>query len=350
MSEPWFWRGETIGAQAARAALMPAAALYDAGQRLRWRLTAPRDPGVPVICVGNAIAGGAGKTPFCLTLQRLLEAEGVAASFLTRGHRGALKGPVLVDARHRADEAGDEALLLAAAAQTWIAKDRAAGAVAAAAAGARTLIMDDGFQNPTVKKTLSFLILSGEEEGLAPFPAGPLREPLARAIARADALVIRSPAPAKAVKDEGEPPEQALPVDACFPLVPQSEGSASIARQRKKAPRFAVSVAVMPSIPPQRAIAFCGIARPQRFFSDLERAGFILVSRHAFADHHPYGATEIASLRASAKAQNAALITTEKDLVRLSPPDRSGIAVARLTLTPDDPAALVRFVREGINR
>ena len=114
--------------------------------------------------------------------------------------------------------------------------------------------------------------------------------------------------------------------------------------------RFDVFSEISPSIPPQRAIAFCGIARPHRFFSDLERAGFTLVARETFADHHPYSAAEIAALRASATAKNAALITTEKDFVRLACPDRGGIAVARLTLTPVDPAALVTFVREGIGR
>lgn len=332
MSEPWFWRAQTAPARLLRAALAPAAALYDAGQRLRWRLTAPVDAGVPVICVGNASVGGTGKTPFCLLLQRLLAAEGIEAHFLTRGYGGSLKGPVRVNPQQRADDVGDEALLLAAAAPTWVAKDRMAGARAAAATGAKLLIMDDGFQNPAVKKTVSLLLVSGDEEGLAQFPAGPMREPIGRAMRRADALILDSRHPGAARRG-----------DSGVHLAPAGDGAFS-------AERFTVFSTLSPSIPPQRVVAFCGIGRPGRFFHDLEGAGFTLAARRAFADHHPFSAADLQSLRAAARAENAALITTEKDLVRLAPADRNGVAVARLTLNAGKPAALVRFVRERIKR
>jgi tetraacyldisaccharide 4'-kinase len=316
MSEPWFWRGATPAARLMRAALLPAAVLYDVGQQLRWRLTAPVDAGVPVICVGNASVGGTGKTPFAMMLQRLLAAEGVEAHFLTRGYGGSLRGPVKVDAQHTVEETGDEAPLLARVAPCWIAKDRAAGARAAAAAGAPAIIMDDGFQNPSVRKTLSFLLLGGDENGLAPFPAGPMREPLARAIGRADAAVVSAPL--------------------------------SRSQESEAPPRFGVIAEIEASIPPQPVLAFCGIGRPARFFDALEADGFALAGRETFPDHHPYTAPELARLRNRADKANAALITTEKDLVRLAPADREGVAVARLTLRADDPAALVRFVLDRI--
>lgn len=313
MSEPWFWRGTAPAARLTRAALAPAAALYGAGQRWRWRVTTPADPGVPVICVGAAVIGGAGKTPFCLLLQRLLAAEGISAHFLTRGYKGALRGPVRVNDQHKAEDVGDEALLLAAAAPTWVAKDRAAGAIAAAAAGADVVIMDDGFQNPTVKKTASFLLLTGEEETLAQFPAGPLRETAREATARADAVVLASPPSPK-----------------------------------DRAAAFHTHTDVSASIPPQPVAAFCGIARPERFFAALEVQGFALRSRRAFADHHALSPSEIARLKAD--AAGLALITTEKDYVRLAAADRDGVAVARLRMEAEDPAALVRFIRERLNR
>ncbi len=316
MNEPWFWRENSMAARAARMMLTPAALLYDAGQQVRTAFARPVDPGVPVLCVGNATTGGVGKTPFALMLQRLLAADGVEAAFVSRGYGGTLTGPVRVTPQHTAQDVGDEPLLLASAAPTWIAKNRAAGAVAAAKAGAKLLIMDDGFQNPTVKKTLSFLLLGGDEHHLAPFPAGPLREPMARAIARADAVV-----------------EASLPSSPPGP----AEG------------RFYTHTDISPTIAPQPVIAFCGIARPERFFHSLEAKGFTLAGRAAFPDHYAFSAGDVADLRARAKAASAALITTEKDLVRLAAAEREGIAVARLTMSVDDPQRLVRFIRERIS-
>ncbi|MFN0022864.1 MAG: tetraacyldisaccharide 4'-kinase [Parvularculaceae bacterium] len=381
MTEPWFWREDSMAARAARMTLMPAAMLYDAGQLVRGALARPVDPGVPVLCVGNATTGGVGKTPFALMLQRLLAADGIEAAFVSRGYGGSLTGPVRVTPQHTAQEVGDEPLLLASAAPTWIAKTRAGGVVAAAAAGAKLLIMDDGFQNPTVKKTLSFLLLGGDEHSLAPFPAGPLREPLARAVARADAVVQASlpspvyarqshikprfvrPSPARgrganACVGRGEGPyaERSALVDAPSPCpLPQAgEGSASDAIAlpvygRGATPRFQTHTDISPSIAPQPVIALCGIARPERFFHALEEKGFTLAGRAAFPDHHAFSTGDLADLRRRAKAAGAALITTEKDLVRLTLAEREGIAVARLTMSVDDPQRLMRFICERIS-
>ncbi len=316
MSEPWFWRSTSIAAQAVRATLAPASLLYGAGQSMRIRLARPIDPGAPVICVGNAVVGGAGKTPFCLLLHRLLAAEGIAASFLIRGYRGALRGPVIVTDRHDAAEVGDEALLLAAAGRTWVAKDRAAGALAAAAAGAQLLIMDDGFQNPRIRKTVSFLLASGDEFSSATFPAGPLRERFENAMARADALVFRAGA---------NPP-------------PSKSGI----------PAFAISSDTLLPIPPQPVVAFCGIARPERFFSALRLKGFALTAEVAYPDHHAFSVDDLQRLRARARDTKAVLVTTEKDFVRLGAADRVNIVTARVSLTVDEPKRLVRFVRERI--
>ena len=316
MSEPWFWRGATPAARLVRAGLAPAAALYDAGQRLRWRLTLLHDVGVPVICVGNASVGGTGKTPFCLMLQRLLAAEGIEAQFLARGYGGSIKGPISVNAQHTADEVGDEAVLLARAAPTWVSRDRAAGAAAAARSGAKLLIMDDGFQNLTLKKALSMLLLAGDEAGLAQFPAGPMREPVTRAAERADAVVV------------SEPPQAIVEV------------------LRKDIPVFRVVREMIPSISPRPVVAFCGIANAAQFFDGLARLGFDLKAKIAFADHQKIGPGAMMKLRAEAKFANATLMTTEKDFVRLAPDGRESVYVARLALHVDNPAALVRLVRE----
>lgn len=318
MTEPRFWRSRSLAARAVRGALHPAAVLYGAGQSLRWRMASPIDPGIPIICVGNASVGGTGKTPFCLLLQKLLAADGLAATFLTRGYRGSLSGPLRVEGNYRAPDVGDEALLLAAAAPTWVAKNRAAGAVAAAKGGARLLIMDDGFQNPTVRKNVSFLLLSGDEGGLALFPSGPLRERVSDAIGRADAVVAPS--------------------------------GAEIGSAVKATPVFRTWSEVTLPIDPQPAVAFCGIARPERFFAALQRKGFSLKAQLAFPDHHAYTASDLRALRARAGRDAAVLITTQKDLVRLADADREGILAAGHETMVDDPGALVRFVRERVGQ
>ncbi len=314
MTEPRFWRSQSLAARAARGALFPAAILYGAGQSLRRRMAIPVDPGVPVICVGNASVGGTGKTPFCLLLQKLLSGAGLAATFLTRGYRGSVQGPLKVEAGHHAREVGDEAMLLAAAAPTWVAKNRAAGAVAAATSGAQVIIMDDGFQNPTVRKAVSFLLLSGDEKALGLFPAGPLRERANIASRRADAIVMPA--------------------------------AADLGAELRAIPVFRTWSEILLPIDPRPAIAFCGIAQPERFFSALERKGFVLKAMAAFPDHHAYRPSDLHALRARAAKEKVPLITTAKDFVRLSDSDRAGVVVAGHETKVDDPAALVRLVRE----
>lgn len=319
MKEPWFWRDNSIAARAAAAAMTPAALAYDGAQQLRAVLSKPKAAGAPVICIGNVTLGGTGKTPFALMLRRLLSEHGVKAHFLSRGYGGALKGPLRVLPQHTAQDVGDEPLLLAAEAPTWIARNRAAGA-AAAARCADAVIMDDGFQNPTVAKDFSVLLISAADshgDGRV-FPAGPLREPLARAIARADAIVLFG------------------------------DGSTRI--EFGGVPVFRAMTMIDPEIDPKKCVAFCGIANPARFFSDLEARGFTLTAKAAFADHHPFTDAELAVLRKRAQQAGAALITTEKDFVRLAPETRDGVAVARLTMSVDDPERLMALVLSKIGR
>ncbi|MEK7265038.1 MAG: tetraacyldisaccharide 4'-kinase [Pseudomonadota bacterium] len=319
MKEPWFWRDQSLAAQAAAAAMAPAALLYDLAQRLRAAITTPREAGAPVICVGNATLGGSGKTPFALMLQKLLSEQGVTAHFSSRGYGGALSGPLRVTAEHTAPEVGDEPLLLAATAPAWIAKNRAAGA-AAAAIGAGAVIMDDGFQNPTVKKACAILLVSAEDAAGAGrlFPAGPLREPLARAIGRADAVVI--------------------------------VGGVEANIDTGGAPIFHAASAIETSVPPQKCVAFCGIGNPGRFFADLAAKGFDLRAQAAFADHHFFTEADLAALRRSAKKEGAILLTTEKDFVRLPAAAREGVALVRLKMTVDDPQRLTALTLSKIGR
>src|SRR5262245_12302991 len=189
MRAPSFWWRD---AGPAAALLTPLAAAY--GAVAAWRMRQPgRDPGIPVVCVGNLTVGGAGKTPTALALGRLLQDAGERPVFLTRGYGGRLAGPVRVDpARHAARDVGDEPLLLARLADTIVARDRIAGAERARQDGATVVVMDDGFQNPSLAKHLALVVVDGARAigNAGVFPAGPLRAPLAAQFARAHALIV----------------------------------------------------------------------------------------------------------------------------------------------------------------
>ncbi len=174
MRAPEFWQSDGALARL----LAPLGAAYGLAGRLRRARARPAACGVPVVCIGNLVAGGAGKTPVALAVAGRLQDQGRAVQLLTRGYGGRARGPLRVEpGRQGAAEVGDEALLLAARAPTWVARDRAAGAAAAVAAGAEVLVMDDGFQNPALAKDLSLLVVDGASgfgNGRV-MPAGPAR-------------------------------------------------------------------------------------------------------------------------------------------------------------------------------
>lgn len=289
---PWapsFWTEDGILGRLLSPASFPVRALTARRMaRPGWR--AP----VPVVCAGNAGVGGAGKTTLALDLAARLRRRGLTPHFLTRGHGGRLAGPVQVDlARHTAREVGDEALLLAASAPTWVGADRAGTARHAVAAGAQVLVMDDGLQNPTLAKSVSLLVIDGADgfgNGRV-LPAGPLREPVPAAAARCAAAVLIGPdlSGARALLPSD------LPVLHGH-LVPGPE------------------LARLGGSP---VLAFAGIGRPTKFFDMLSASGVQLVHAVAFPDHHRFTPAELAGLADRANRVGARLATTPKDHVRL---------------------------------
>jgi len=312
MREPRFWRrgGNPWPARL----LSPAGALYGAVTILRrWSHRPYRAP-VRVVVAGGVTLGGAGKTPLALELAELLAAQ--RPHFLSRGYGGSEAGPLRVDPScHGAKDVGDEPLLLAATAPTWVARDRAAGAKAAAAAGAGLIILDDGFQNPFLAKDLAFLAIDGES-GLGNghvFPAGPLREPIATALRRAQAVVLIG---------EDRAGTAGLVAGRC-PILPARLVAADPA-----------AVAGKP------VYAFAGIGRPEKFFASLEGAGAVIAGRREFPDHHPFGESELAEVLATAAVAKATPITTAKDRLRLPAAARDQVRVFEVKLAFDDPAAV----------
>jgi tetraacyldisaccharide 4'-kinase len=283
----------------------------------------PVDPGAPVICVGNLTMGGTGKTPVVRAVVKRLAAAGARPAVLTRGYGGRLKGPVQVDpATHTAADVGDEALMLARDADVWVSRDRPAGAAAAKAGGAGVVVMDDGHQNPSLKKTLSFVVVDGETRERewpfgdgAVFPAGPMREPLPAGLARADAVVLLLPA------DLAEPDPALLALFDKAPVL--------IARLVPAAP---------PPTGPQ--LAFAGIGKPWKMERALRVAGCELADFAPLPDHARYDERLLGFLARRAETLGAGLLTSEKDWVKLPPAWRERVKAWPVEAKFDDEPAL----------
>lgn len=316
-SAPRFWWRS--GSGPAALALAPVATVYGAlaGRRMA---RAGAGVGVPVVCVGNFVAGGAGKTPMVLELARQLIAADQAPAFVSRGYGGrGAAAPLQVDpTRHAAGEVGDEPLLLARVAPCFVARDRLAAARAAVAAGATVVLMDDGLQNPALAKDLGIAVVDGAVgigNGLC-LPAGPLRAPLARQWPAVDILVVVGPGA----------PGDAVAAEAGLRRIPVLRATLS------PEPRILERLAGLD------LFAFAGIGRPDKFFATLEEAGLSLAGRLRFPDHHAYTARDRDRLTTAAAALGAVPVTTEKDRVRL--PADFPVEVLPVRLEFDDPETL----------
>lgn len=310
MKAPAFWWDRTPGAIARL--LLPFGALYGALTARRMARDGARAD-VPVICIGNFTAGGAGKTPTAIALAKALEARGERPVFLSRGYGGRVTQPTLVDRMtHSAAEVGDEPLLLAEAAPTIVAADRVAGARLAAAEGS-VILMDDGMQNPALAKDFTLAVIDGGAgfgNGLC-LPAGPLRAPVAAQMAHVDALIAIG---------LGSGITEAVALGA--------EGQKPVFRST-----LTTDPAVADWLAGRRVIAFAGIGRPQKFFEMLLGYYAKLDGVHPFADHHPYSEADAAMLRGLAAARQVAIVTTEKDRVRLKGgPEREALAAMTTTI------------------
>lgn len=308
MREPQFW-WRPAGTLASFL-LAPVSAVYGAIAARRMAQSGG-SVGIPVLCIGNLTLGGSGKTPAAIAVARKLAAAGQNPFLLTRGYGGRLRGPVRIDPEcHRAIDVGDEALLLADVAPTVVATDRLAGAKLARSEGAGIIVMDDGFQNPSLAKTRSIVVVDGRRaigNGKV-FPAGPLRAPLATQLALADAVLIVGSCSAAAAN---------LATRLCARGVPVFHG------------RLEPDQTAVEGLRGQSVLAFAGIGDPEKFFATLEGAGIDVRERRRYADHHVYLRPEAEDILASADRGGLVPVTTEKDRVRL----QGDIAVAELAAT-----------------
>lgn len=324
MRAPDFWYSDAN--ESVAFVLKPLGWLYGFVGRTRAAMTVPFRAGVPVICVGNLTAGGTGKTPLAIAIGERLKAKGLKVAFLSRGYGAEVPGAMVVDAAEdTAAEVGDEPLMLAQHAMTVVSPDRPAGARLAVSRGAQVIVMDDGFQNPSLAKDLSFVVVDaakGFGNGCL-IPAGPLRERVEDGLARADAVIVMGTG------------HIFLPVEK--PILRASLEPLPEERARLKN---------------KRVVAFAGIGEPKKFFATVEDCGAIITSRFEYADHYAYSEDDLADLREIAARQDAMLLTTEKDLLRLDADVREGIGCLKVAakFEPESSTQIDKLIEQCLTR
>ncbi len=308
MKPPAFWDRDGV----LPTLLSPIARVVE--QRTARRVAQPGwQAPVPVICCGNASVGGAGKTTVALAILRRLTGRSVRVHCLSRGYGGRVREATRVRLDAPASQVGDEPLLLAEVAPTWVGPDRAASARAAVAAGAEALVMDDGLQNPGLVSDCGLLVIDGGYgfgNGRV-MPAGPLREPPAAAAARCKAAVLIGPDRTGALR--------ALP---------------------RSLPVLRAKLVASERLDGLRVFAFAGIARPAKFYRSLEDAGAEIAGLQDFPDHHAFRTAELMRVLSRAAALGAEPITTAKDMVRLPPSVGARVRVLGVRVEWEDAAAL----------
>lgn len=306
--------------------LTPLGWMYDKGGKLLSQFKKPHSFPVPILSIGNIVSGGSGKTPTAIALALLLKTRGYKVHFVTRGYGGKERGPLKVDPlKHLAKNVGDEPLLLAEHAPTWMAKKRPQGVQKAIENGAQVIILDDGHQTTSLHKGVSLVVvdlLQGFGNGHV-IPAGPLRENLSQGLERADGLIFVG---------EGEP------------LSPSS-----LRGTFNEDHVFHAHLASNPiQIPTKRVVAFCGLGFPEKFYRSLENEGFELIATQSFPDHYQYTEEDFLRLKKLAQHYQCALITTRKDVIKMLPSWQKQLYVLDVTIKFEDSEKICDFILERI--
>jgi len=273
--------------------LYPLSLVFRFGTRLRNWVSIKKLSPIPTICIGNIVVGGAGKTPVSMKICKMLTKAGYKPHFISKGYAGTIKESTLVETWHSPKSVGDESLLLSEIASTWIGINRIQSANLAKKNGADCLILDDGFQNPSIDKDFSIIVVDGEQEfgNKRVLPAGPLRESIRRGLSRTNIVVVIG----KINKTLKMLIPSTIPVfRAKFEIKKDNE----IFKGKK-------------------VTAFAGIAYPSKFFKTLEAQGAKIIKEVSYPDHYIYNENDLLNLAEIANKTKSILVTTKKDFVRI---------------------------------
>ena len=279
--------------------LYPLSLLFRFGTKIRNVISRKRVFQIPIICIGNIVVGGAGKTPVALKLGSMLKKNGYKPHFVSKGYGGIETNNTLIKEWHSAQSVGDESLLLSEVAPTWIGKDRNKSFILAKENGADCIIMDDGFQNPSLQKDFSIIVINGEQGfgNKRVIPSGPLRESIARGIARANLIIV--------IGEIDENTKRKISNS-----VPVIYANFKISKDNKIYKN-------------QKITAFAGIAYPEKFYNSLNEQGAILEKKISYPDHHIFDENDMLNLAETANLTKSILVTTKKDFVRIPKSYRS---------------------------
>lgn len=318
MRTPNFWQKDNLVSKI----LAPLGELYALGTKLRLHYKKSKRVNIPVICIGNLTAGGTGKTPTAISLALILQSAGLYPNFISRGYHGTLQNVQVNPSQHTPQQVGDEPLLLAQIAPTFINADRYLGALMAQKNSAECILMDDGFQNPSLHKDLSFLVIDGSIGfgNQKCIPAGPLREHVTDGIKRAQAALIIGEDIHQISSKLGIP---------CF---------------------FGTIVPERPNIKNNRIIAFAGIGRPQKFYTSLQELGLEIIKTFDFPDHHYYTIEELQKILKEASIHQAEVITTAKDFVKIPLQLQPQFKALEIKIQWEKPEELQNFMLEHIRK
>ena len=320
LSTPDFWQKKI---HPLALALWPVGEVYKAVTQFRIQASQPRHARIPVLCIGNATVGGTGKTPIVQDITARLRTMGQSVHIILRGYGGMTQDTTRVNLTdHDAQDVGDEALLHAAIAPTWIGIDRYASAEAAARSGAQIVVMDDGLQNISIAPSVRWLVVDaaqgvGNGYGL---PAGPLREAFTHALRRVDAVILAGQGDFKPCTDK--------------PMLRLTIGP------------DAESLAVLKD---KLVYCFAGIGQPEKLRAGLLVAKLDVVGARAFPDHHVYTAAEIDALHRRAQLLGATLVTTQKDFVRLPENLRADIIPVDVKVVWENETLLNKLLQQVIH-
>ncbi len=324
---PEFWYEKDIQQSPIKQKILDISSkLYSIGHQLNQSKKTTKQAPVPVICIGNATAGGGGKTPTAIAINKIITNHKIfdAPFFLSRGYGGNASKPRRISVHDTPSSVGDEPLLLVKHSNTIISKERHAGACLAHDLGADCVIMDDGLQNMGLHKDLSFLVVDGKKGfgNHKTIPAGPLREPLEEAFNKVHAVII--------IGNDQAGIKSLIP--AHLPIFEGSIQPKTRLNLDKKA----------------KYIAFAGLAHPDKFFNTLREHNYNIVEEIPYPDHHPFNEQDIKNLMDLAQKYNAQIITTEKDHVRLSKTYQNMIKVLPVQLCWEDEKAVADFIKQEV--